>query len=128
MPLAYVIDRGQRLVVITGEYADDGQWRALLQRIAHDPDHEPGFSFLRDLRSAKHPVDPSTVMRIISVVREFWALLQVRRAAIVTPRDQDTPALVAHALAQDEQIPLQAFTSYNAAVEWLNAPVKEGER
>jgi hypothetical protein len=56
------------------------------------------------------------------VVREFWEELQVSRAAIVTPRDMDTPAVVAHALAQEQEIPLRAFTSYDAAIEWIQGP------
>lgn len=122
MPLSYHIDTERRLVTITGEYADDTEWRALLRRIGDDPAHQPGFAFLRDLRSARHPVDASTVMRIVAVVREFWEELRVSRAAIVTPRDRDAPAVVAHALAQEQEIPLRAFTSYDAAIEWLREP------
>ena len=119
MPLTYEIDPGRRLVTIEGEYADEADWKALLMALMHDPAYERGFGFLRDLRSAQHPVDAATVVRIFEVVRSFWDILGVRRGAIVTPRNMDAAAVVAHALADEEHLPLCAFTSYDAAMEWL---------
>jgi hypothetical protein len=92
-----------------------------LQQVLKDPDRQPGFAFLRDLRDATVPVDAATVVGIIEVVRTFWPLLQPSRAAILTPRQFDTAALTAHALADAQQMPLEAFTSYEAAIEWLHA-------
>ena len=119
MALDYTIDPARRLVTITGEYGDDRDWRALLSAIARDPALPPGCGFLRDLRHAKHPVDGATIMRIVAVVREFWQQLGASRAAMVTPRHLDVAALMAHAIADEQQLPLRAFTSYEAAVEWL---------
>jgi hypothetical protein len=119
MALTYEIDPGRRLVTITGEYADEAGWKALLLALIDDPAYERGFAFLRDLRSARHPVDASTVVRIFEVVRPFWDLLGARRGAIVTPRNMDAAAVVPHALANAEDLPLRAFTSYDAAMEWL---------
>ena len=119
MTLAYRVDPAHSIVTITGDYADAGDWRALLTAVAHDPDFRPGFSFIRDLRESVHPVSPETVVGILAVVREFWAELGVRRAAIVTRPGIDGPAVVAEALAEDGHIPLRAFTSYDDAVDWL---------
>src|SRR6185503_7444119 len=66
MPLAYVIDRDQRLVVITGEYAKASEWTDLLGRVLSDPRRQPGFAFLRDLRGATTPVDTATVIQIMA--------------------------------------------------------------
>src|SRR5687767_12169320 len=119
MALDYTIDPARRLVTITGEYGDDRDWRALLSAIARDPALPPGCGFLRDLRHAKHPVDGATIMRVVAVVREFWQQLGASRAAMVTPRHLDVAALMAHAIADEQQLPLRAFTSYEAAIEWL---------
>lgn len=119
MPLSYTIDPAQGIVTVTGEYADADAWRVLLQAIARDPDYRRGCAFIRDLRTSLHPVTAETVTGIIAVVREFWSTLGVRRAAIVTRVGIDTPAMVAHALADDQRIPLRAFTSYDDAVTWL---------
>lgn len=119
MPLTYRIDRGQGIVIITGDYADAAEWRSLLGRIATDPEYGPGFSFIRDLRASLHPVSAHTVVAIIAVVREFWERLGANRAAIVTRPGVDLPAVMAQALADDEKIPLRAFTSYDEAVRWL---------
>lgn len=119
MPLSYTIDEAEQLVTIDGEYSDAEEWKALLRRVLEDPRRRPGFSFLRDLRNATRPVDAATVVAIIDVVRRFWPQLQPRRAAILTPRDIDPAALVAHSLADSQGMPLQTFTSYDTALTWL---------
>jgi len=121
MPLHYSIDTVHELVTITGEYAQADEWRELLGRVLNDPRRRPGFAFLRDLRDATTPVDAAAVVGIIDVVRRYWPQLQPSRAAIITPREIDPAALVAHALADAQQIPLQTFTSYDDAMAWLRA-------
>ena len=121
MALAYEIDAGRRLIVITGEYSDADEWRSLLVRVLSDPRRKPGFAFLRDLRSATTPVDADTVVRIMEVVRRFWPQLQPSRAAILTKHDEDPAALVAHALADAQELPMRAFNSYDEAMAWLQA-------
>jgi hypothetical protein len=65
-------------------------------------------------------VSVEAVIGIVTVVRKFWDVLGVARAAIVTrPGTVDYPAVVAQALADDEHIALQAFPSYDEAVAWL---------
>lgn len=119
MALTYRIDSAKRLVTILGDYADAPAWRALLSTIAADPKYQRGYSFIRDLRDSAHPVSAQTVIDIIAVVREFWERLGARRAAIITRPGIDDPALVAHALADAERMPLRAFNSYDDAVRWL---------
>ena len=119
--LSYAIDSDAQLVTITGDYADAAGWRALLSAVAADPRYRRGSGFIRDLRAAEHPVDAKTVIGIIAVVREFWDVLGVSRAAMVTRLAIDTPATVAEALAHDQRVALRAFTSYDEAVAWLHA-------
>jgi hypothetical protein len=119
MPLTYEIDQEREIVTITGDYADAAGWRVLLDAVAHDRQYRPGFNFIRDLRASTHPVSAQTVIGIIAVIREFWGALGARRAAIVTRPGIDDPAVMAHALADNEHIPLRAFTSYDDAVSWL---------
>lgn len=122
MPLRYEIDPLQRIVTITGDYAEPEEWRDLLASVSRDPAFGRGFSFLRDLRASVHPVSADVVMGIIAVVREFWGALGARRAAIVTRPGIDVPATIAHALAEDQNLPLRAFDDYHDAMEWLNRP------
>jgi hypothetical protein len=119
VPLTFRVDPAQRIVTITGDYAEAREWRALLSAVAKDPHYAAGFGFLRDLRASTHPVSAQAVIGIIGVVREFWDVLGARRAAIVTRLGIDNPAVVAHALAEHEHIPLRTFTSYDDAVRWL---------
>ena len=126
MSLSYDIDADRRLITITGEYADAAEWNRLLTAVLDDPALQPGFAFLRDLRGATHPVEPATVVGIIDVVRRFWPKLQATRAAILTPRDVDPAALVAHALADAQHLPLQVFRTYEEAIAWLNGAADGG--
>ena len=119
MPLAYSIDPVERIVTITGDYADAAEWRTLLGAVLRDPEYRPGCYFIRDLRASTHPVSAQAVIGIMAVVREFWQRLGVRRAAIVTRPGIDDPAVIAQALAEDEHLPLRAFTAYDDAVRWL---------
>ena len=122
MPLSYVIDQDRRIVTITGDYAEPAEWRRMLTAVAADPAYPAGgCSFLRDVRAAEHAVGVESVVGIIGVVREFWGLLKVHRAAVLTRPAIDPPAMMAHALAEDQRIPLQSFTSYEDAVAWLTA-------
>lgn len=122
MPLTYRIDPEARIVTITGDYADAQGWQTMLSAVARDPAYRRGFNFLRDLRQAEHPVSAEAVIGIVAVVRKFWDVLGVARAAIVTRSGGiDYPAVIAQALASDEHIALQAFSSYDEAVGWLRA-------
>ena len=119
MPLRYQIDETERIVTITGDYAEPSEWRVLLTAIAEDPQYRRGCGFLRDLRASQHPVSAETVIGIIAVVREFWERLGATRAAILTRPGIDMPATVAHALAEDERLPVRACNSYEDAIAWL---------
>lgn len=120
MALQYDIDAAQQIVTITGDYAEPEEWRVLLAAVAEDPNYPGGYGFLRDVRGSAHPVTAQSVMGIIAVVREFWPRLKVRRAAILTGPSIDAAAMIAHALAEDQRIPLRAFTAYDDALAWLN--------
>jgi hypothetical protein len=119
MALQYDLDAAQQIVTITGDYAEPEEWRALLVALAQDPNYPGGYSFLRDVRASVRPVTAQSVMGIIALVREFWEQLKVHRAAIVTRPAIDAPAMIAHALAEDQRIPLRAFNSYDDALAWL---------
>ena len=120
MPLEYEIDPVKQIVTITGDYAEPDAWRTLLQHVLNDPRYRRGASFVRDLRGSEHPVDAAAVIGIISVVKEHWTALGAHRAAIVMSSGDDAPALIAHALADFQHLPLRAFTSYDDAIKWLN--------
>ena len=121
MALSYSIDPAHQIVTITGDYTDAQGWRVLLETVGADPQYQRGFGFIRDLRASEHPVDAKTVIAIVAVVREFWDVLGVRRAAMVTRLRIDTPATVAEALAEDHRVSLRAFTSYDEAVAWVRS-------
>ena len=121
MSLTYAIDRAQHRITITGEYADAAEWDLLLTRVLNDSRREPGFAILRDLRSATTPVSAAAVVGVMDVIRRFWPLLQPTRMAVLTPMEFDPAALTAHAIADEEDVPLKVFSSYEDAEEWLQS-------
>ena len=123
MPLTYTIDSTQRIITITGDYAGADEWRSLLARVLNDPQRQPGFAFLRDLRTATKPVSAATVVGVMDVIRQLWPLLQTTGIAVLTPREVDPAALTAYAIADAENMPLKVFRSYDDAVEWLHRGV-----
>ena len=121
VPLDYVIDQEQRLITITGGYADAEDWKILLGRVLNDPRHESGFAFLRDLRRAHASTDPEQIARVTEAIRAFWPYLQPCRGAVVTAGRSDMVALGANALAITHRLPVRMFESYQAAVTWLQS-------
>jgi hypothetical protein len=119
MPLVYHIDVAQQLVTITGEYADAAEWQRVLGEVLRDPRLEPGFAFLRDLREATTPVNAGIVVGVMDVIRRFWPQLQPSRLAVLAPREVDPAAMVAHAIADAENIPLRMFRNVEDALAWL---------
>jgi len=118
--LSYTVSSAEPLVVISGEYADPVECSRLLIEIVRDPRCQGGCAFLRDLRSAHHPVDVWTVVAVVDLIRQHWLTVQPCRAAIVTRIDElDIPIQVAQALADTHQISIRAFDSYEAALAWL---------
>jgi len=118
--LSYTVSSAEPLVVISGEYGDPVEWSRLLTEIVRDPRCQGGCAFLRDLRSAHHPVDVWTVVAVVELIRQHWPTVQPCRAAIVTRIDElDIPIQVAQALADTHQISINAFDSYDAALAWL---------
>jgi ketosteroid isomerase-like protein len=118
--LRYTIDAQKKLVTILGDHSDDNEWKDLLTRVLGDPRRRAGFAVLRELEYAASPTSAATVVRIMDLVWAFWPQLQPSRAAILTPSTTDTAALVAHALADAQGMPIRAFTSRDEAMAWLN--------
>jgi hypothetical protein len=119
-PLGYVIDPDQRLITITGEYADAEAWRVLFSRMFHDPRREAGFSILGDLRDATKPMDATTVDGIVDAVRGFWPYLQPCRGAILTSEESEPARSAVDVLAHRHHLPVRIFRSYDVAMEWLH--------
>ena len=121
MGLEYAIDAARAVVTITGECVRASEWELLLARAIADPAWRPGLVALLDQRHGRQSMDVAAVMETMAIVFRVWPTLGLRRAAIVTRHDILAPALVAHALADAENIPIRSFTSYDVALEWLAA-------
>jgi hypothetical protein len=117
--LAYAVDAERRLVIISGEYASAPEWLKLVGNVLRDPEVKAGFSFLRDLRGAVGVPNAAMVVSVLQVVRRFWPTLTPIKGAIVTDMRTDSAALITEALSGSHDLPIQVFTSYEAALEWL---------
>jgi hypothetical protein len=110
--LSYVIDPTQQLLTIAGDHGSLDEWRVLFARVLLDPRWQPGFVVLRDLRGVTCAAgDP-----VFAVVRQFWPHLLPARAAILTTRSFDASSLA----SLIDGLPVQVFTSFDAAIDWLH--------
>jgi hypothetical protein len=116
--IEYRIDSPRRLIIVTGGYATPEEWTALLARLIADPERRPGFGYLRDLRSVPGDANVDAVKAVVAVFRQVWPQLELSRAALVTGAAIGAAA-VAQVLATEQEMPLEAFTSYADAVDWL---------
>jgi hypothetical protein len=119
MPLAYSVDSDRRLVTITGEYASRTEWLKLAGNVLRDTRVTAGFAFLRDLRGATQVPNATMIVSVFQVVRRFWPTVTPSKGAIVTDSEGESAARLAQALADTHGLPIQVFTSYEAALEWL---------
>jgi hypothetical protein len=117
--LEYAVDNQRRLVIISGEYAKAPEWLTLVGDVLRDPEVKAGFSFLRDLRGAAGVPNAAMVISVLQVVRRFWPTLTPIKAAIVTDLEAASAAQITEALSGKHDLPIQVFTSYEAALEWL---------
>jgi hypothetical protein len=117
--LDYVVDPLERLITIVGNYGDAAEWRALLTRMLHDPQVQPGFAFLRDRRGAPTPADVDVIIGVMDAIRRFWPHIQPSRAAILISHECDPIRLAAYSLAQACGLSVATFTSYGEARRWL---------
>jgi hypothetical protein len=118
--LAYHIDSARRLVTVTGEPATAPDWRALFEQLRSDRAFQTGLALLREVRRPAHHVDAGTIHNLIVVLREMCHVLELRRIAIVTPRNRGEKAVMLQAMAEDQGVPLRAFTFIEDALSWLD--------
>jgi hypothetical protein len=116
--LEYTIDREQRLIAITGAYANATAWLLLMGQLRRDPQLIPHCGVLCDVRSASCPPTAATLRATFNVLGRFWPEIKPRKLAFVTDIGDPTPILVC-ALAVEHGLRLDVFTSLDAALEWL---------
>ena len=120
MALDYKIEPSRQLVMITGEYASATEWLLFVGRLRRDPLFKPHSKFLRDLRGSSRPPNSAMAMAIFNVIQRFWPELKVVRWAVLTDEAQDLVPLAMQALGEQNNLPIRAFTSLDAAQVWLD--------
>jgi hypothetical protein len=120
MPLNYAFIGNESIIAITGDHATPTELAHLLAKITRDSrcvGRE--CAILRDRRQTSEPVNVPAILGTVDVIRQFWAEGKLGRIAVVMREGDDIPAQLAEALADSRQIPWRAFSSYDAALEWL---------
>lgn len=126
MPLSYELTHSGRIVIIRGDFADLHEWRGILEEIASRwQDREGVVGILRDRRLANAPISQATIMSVVDLIADVWSGVRARGIAVLTARVHHFPEQIAAAVADLRGIPLQAFDSEDAALDWLNALLRE---
>lgn len=121
MGISYRIDKANQLVTATAlgdVFFQD--YRAMLAVMVEDPDFDPEFDRLWDMRQGDPMLSGDEVRGVAKVVAN---VVGGRRAAIVAPGD------VAYGLSrmysvflEDAGIDVQAFRTLDEATTWLQTP------
>jgi hypothetical protein len=121
MGISYRIDKADRLITATGVGDVSFQdYRGVLAVMIEDPEFDPDFDRLWDMREGHPTLSGDEVRGIAKVVSK---VVGGRRAAIVAPGD------VAYGLArmysvflEDAGIDVQPFRTLDEATAWLRTP------
>ena len=123
MAITYCIDKTAKLIRarVFGEISFD-EFRTTLREMVEDPDFDPSFGRLWDIREARSTLSGEEVRGIAEVVRKF---VGGRRSAVVTRTDVGYGlARMYSALVEEAGIDVQAFRDMDEAMMWLQAPAQ----
>ena len=123
MAITYRIDKTAKLIRarVFGKISLD-EFRTTLREMVEDPDFDPSFGRLWDIREARSTLSGEEVRGIAEVVRKF---VGGRRSAVVTRTDVGYGlARMYSALVEEAGIDVQAFRDMDEAMMWLQAPTQ----
>lgn len=123
MAITYRIDKTAKLIRarVFGEISFD-DFRTTLREMLEDPDFDPSFGRLWDVREARTILSGEDVRGIAEVVRKF---VGGRRSAVVAQTDVAYGlARMYSALVEEAGIDTQAFRDMDEAMTWLQAPAQ----
>jgi hypothetical protein len=121
MAISYRIDKTDQLITATA-FGDVSfqDFRAMLAVMIEDPDFDPEYDRLWDMRQGRPMLSADEVRGVAKVVAN---VVGGRRAAIVAPGD------VAYGLSrmysvflEDAGIDVQPFRTFDEATAWLQTP------
>ena len=123
MAITYRIDKTTKLIRarVFGEISFD-EFRTTLLEMLEDPDFDPSFGRLWDVREARSILSGEEVRGIAEVVRKF---VGGRRSAVVARTDVGYGlARMYSALLEEAGIDVQAFRDMDEAMMWLQEPAQ----
>ncbi len=123
MAITYRIDKTAKLIRarVFGEISFD-DFRTTLREMLEDPDFDPSFGRLWDIREARLILSGDDVRGLAQVVRKF---VGGRRSAVVAQSDLAYGlARMYSALVEEAGIDVQAFRDMDEAMTWLQEPAQ----
>jgi hypothetical protein len=120
MVFAREIDVARRLVIVRPDSAPTIEdWTDLLDRLARDPDFQPGFGIISDRRLLEGTPTVEYVRASVEAIAERGHLFGKSRWAIVTSRPATYGmARMAQAYAENRGIAFTAFADLDEAIAW----------
>ncbi len=124
MPFSYVIAARDRLARVKGEGPIDlGACISAIETLATDPDFDPDYKALVDLRTIDFEPSNTDLQGIASFLGARCKSRQ-ERTAVVVPQRMLGAGRIVTVLAEVAGFRMKMFTDWDAAQRWLGIPEK----
>jgi hypothetical protein len=122
MPIQYEIDKGRRLLrAVSIGRVDAEAVRDYLRRMESDPDYDPAFDGIIDVRSASADVSPDDIRDIAELVRRRPREATGRRAVLVSSDEHFGLMRMFEAYASGGPTRYRVFRDPDEAKAWLES-------
>lgn len=122
MPIQYEIDKEQRVLrAISIGKVDAAAVRDYLRRLESDPDYDPSFNGVIDVRAATATVTPDDIRDIAELVRRRPKEASGRRAVIVASDEHFGLMRMFEAYTASGPTRYRVFRDLDAANAWLES-------
>jgi len=122
MPVSYAYDKQKHLLIwtATGE-SEESDWRNTFVSVMSNPDVQPDFALLADIRGLKSPIPTNFIMGAAEQImpeksrHRRWAVVGFHTWML------GIKGLVAALIAKNN-IELKFFDEYDEALQWVSVP------
>lgn len=122
MPIKYTIDKKNKVIVETwSETITIEEFKQTKEKEFSDPDFNPNFQILSDLRRNNQKIDETIIIGIAEFLRLHPEKINNRKSAIIANNPQTVAgSIIFNTNIEDLTLNTRIFTTIEAALEWLN--------
>ena len=119
MPFEWTIDKERKLIMLMGRGRGDfEEGAATMRALARDPDYDPSYPVLADMRESEYTPSFDETRKFVEVMREL-GLYRGRLALVVSTGLQFGTARQLSAFGESQGREIEVFTGVRNALRWL---------